>query len=282
MKNRLLSVSLLAALLFTGCSKDDDDTTTTPTNTTKTYKLGTFYQLSSDDMVIQINGTDAYVTYLASDNPYATNSSVFKVGDPYIKNFRLVSGKDWTGDVAVGKFTTTSGSYKKTLSSVEYQTRKIYHITDDAESLFIDGGLDYDLGGYMEKVDGPQGTHGSGGGGNNGGGSGGSCIEGTWYSPACGDAHGVVWIFNADGSGSFSNKDCNGICTPFKLKFTYEITGNSCQVIYLPKEQQEEISCTGYAPKRPDVPVKTEPFTFSCTGSELTVTSGNGTNTFTR
>lgn len=114
---------------------------------------------------------------------------------------------------------------------------------------------------------------------NKGGGSGSSCIEGTWYSDACGDPQGVVWKFNNAGTGSFSNKDCNGICNPIVFNFSYSVSGSTCSISY--DAQQPLVYCTGFEPLAPPSPGD-ESFTFECTGSTLTVNSGNGTAIFNK
>lgn len=113
---------------------------------------------------------------------------------------------------------------------------------------------------------------------NTSGGSGG-CPEGTWYSPACGDPHGVIWKFGSDKKGSFSNKDCQGICTPMVFTFTYSMSGTACSITY--DAVQPYVKCTGYPDTKPPKPTDAD-ITLSCSGSGLTVTSGNGTTTFTK
>ncbi|MDO9153856.1 MAG: hypothetical protein Q7U47_09160, partial [Paludibacter sp.] len=110
-------------------------------------------------------------------------------------------------------------------------------------------------------------------------GTSGDCPVGTWYSSACGDSKGVTWIFGSDKRGSFSNKDCNGICTPMVFTFTYTISGNTCNFIY--DTVQPFVTCYGYPDTRPAKPANGS-ITFSCNGNQLTVTSGNGTNVFTK
>ncbi len=112
-----------------------------------------------------------------------------------------------------------------------------------------------------------------------GGGTSGACPEGTWYSPACGDPHGVIWKFNSDRTGSFSNMDCNGICTPMVFTFSYVMSGTTCNITY--DALQPIVQCTGYADSRPNSPGPAS-ITLSCSGTGLTVTSGNGTITFTK
>lgn len=114
---------------------------------------------------------------------------------------------------------------------------------------------------------------------NGGGGSGNSCLEGTWFSDACGDPQGVVWKFNSGGTGSFSNPDCNGICNPIVFNFSYSVSGSTCSISY--DAQQPVVLCTGFDPLSPPSP-SDESFEFECSGSTLTVNSSNGTAVFTK
>jgi hypothetical protein len=104
----------------------------------------------------------------------------------------------------------------------------------------------------------------------------GHCIEGTWYNSACGDSKGVIWKFDGK-NGSSSNKDCNGICSAIIYTFSYTISGNNCKITY--DDLQPIVSCTGYVDSRPPKP-NDDNFTFTCSGSSLTVTSSIGTTTF--
>lgn len=107
----------------------------------------------------------------------------------------------------------------------------------------------------------------------------GQCPEGTWYSPACGDPKGVIWKFGSDNKGSFSNKDCNGICSPMVFTFSYKMSGTTCSITY--DALQPIVTCTGYQDSRPPTP-KPASITLSCSNDKLTVTSGNGTQVFTK
>jgi hypothetical protein len=97
---------------------------------------------------------------------------------------------------------------------------------------------------------------------------GGGCFSGSWYSDACGDPRGVIWNFNADGTGSSSNPDCNGICGPLVFTFTYNVSGSTCYLDF--DAQQPVVYCTGYDPLAPNSPPNSS-FTFECDGSSLTV-----------
>lgn len=107
----------------------------------------------------------------------------------------------------------------------------------------------------------------------------GSCPVGVWYSPACGDPKGVIWTFASNKKGSFSNKDCNGICGPMVFKFTYSMSGKSCSITY--DAVQDYVYCTGYSPARPPKPSNAT-ITLECVSGGLKVTSGNGTIVFTK
>ncbi|MDQ3190172.1 MAG: hypothetical protein M3Q58_01110 [Bacteroidota bacterium] len=111
------------------------------------------------------------------------------------------------------------------------------------------------------------------------GGTGSTCPQGTWYSSACGDSKGVIWKFGSDKKGSFSNKDCNGICSPMVFTFSYEMSGTTCSISY--DAVQPIVTCDGYQDSRPPTPNSTS-ITLSCSNDELTVTSGNGTQVFTK
>lgn len=122
-------------------------------------------------------------------------------------------------------------------------------------------------------------TKAAGGSGSGSGSGSGACPQGTWYSPACGDPHGVVWKFGADKKGSFSNKDCNGICGPMIFAFSYTMSGTTCSITY--DALQPYVKCTGYPDTRPPKPSDAS-ITLSCSSAGLTVTSGSGTITFTK
>ena len=107
----------------------------------------------------------------------------------------------------------------------------------------------------------------------------GSCPVGVWYSPACGNPKGVIWTFASNKKGSFSNKDCNGICTPMVFKFTYSMSGNTCSLTY--DAVQDFVYCDGYPATRPPTP-KNASITLECVSGGLKVTSGNGTIVFTK
>ena len=281
MKKCILLLALGSIVLFAGCNKDDDSAkTTTPTPTpNKTVELAKYYKSQDGDMVIEIKGTDAVITSMPSTSDYATNSALVKVGDVFFRNITRKEDKKWTTERVKGTFELVNG--KKTLTEVKWQTWELSFISDNNKSMWWSGPeSDYTLGFTWDKVDNPDGTNnGSGTGG--GGSTSGNGIEGDWYLDACGDPKGVRWHFDGK-NGYFSNKDCNSICTPFKLKFTYTISGDKCTVTYLPQAQQDYISCTGYDDKRPAPTTTTESFTFTIDGSTMKVTSGNGPATFKR
>ena len=266
MLKKYLSFLLLATLTTSiGCSPDETETVVP--ETPKTYTLSGYYESQLGEMVIKFDGDQAKVITLDADNDYATNPSVFKVGDAYIKNIVNLGNKKWDCEIVRGEFEYLNS--QKTLTGINYEKTTLSQIDEDGETIFVDGPMDYSAGGYFKKTEEPTG----------GGGGGTECIHGVWYSPACGDPQGVKWTFNSNGKGSFSNKDCNGICGPMVFKFSYTISGNTCNIHY--DAQQPVVSCTGYPDTAPNSP-NDEPFTFTCSGTTLTVTSGNGTNTFTK
>jgi hypothetical protein len=101
-----------------------------------------------------------------------------------------------------------------------------------------------------------------------GSGSNGPGVIGTWYSPACGDSKGVIWKFDTDGRGSFSNKDCNGICSPRVFTFKYTLSGTSMAITY--DALQPYIKCSGYSDSRPPAPKNTT-ISVVVSGNKLTV-----------
>ncbi len=171
----------------------------------------------------------------------------------------------------------------KSAKDLGYTKSKNYHYLENLDFTFYsDEGSAYPgpKGYWKDQVNfpGPF-PSGTGNGAADNSGSGSSCINGTWYSPACGDSRGVVWKFNSNGTGSFSNKDCNGICNPIVFTFSYSISGGTCNVTY--DAVQPYVTCTGYPDTRPQKP-NDESFTFSCSSTQLTVNSGNGSNVFTK
>ena len=112
------------------------------------------------------------------------------------------------------------------------------------------------------------------------GGDNGACPVGTWYGTACGDKKGVVWTFNSNGRGSISNKDCSGICNPIVYTFSYKMSGTTCNLTY--DKTQAIVKCDGFEDSRPPAP-KDASITITCNGgSSITVSSANGSTTFTK
>jgi hypothetical protein len=289
----------IATLGFYGCSKDDK----TENNGLEPYPttMSGYYESSGghwggDTVVVEFTGDKGVVTYMDDNNVLATNPAIFKVGDPLFKNIVKTGDNQWDAEVLEAEYPASVTD--KRLVGVKYAKTVLSYTNRDNSRIRSSNSPD-NFGAFDKKDNsngskgGGTGSGGSGGGGNGGGGNGGGgnggggngggdCLKGTWYNTACGDTKGVVWYFDSPNSGQsyFSNKDCNGICTPFKLKFNYVITGNSCKVTYLDQSKQDVIKCDGYADKQPTIPTKTEPFTFSCNGDKLEVTSATGTTTF--
>lgn len=268
MKKTLLYLSMAVTLFTASCSKEDgvDEPTRYPLE-------GRF---NSDDLVINFTGDEAVIEQFG-DHRLGTNPSLIKVGDPYIRNIEETEVNKWSAELVQSEYKYDYDARKDILESVGFIPVTITRYDDKSFSMTEYDGWDI----IWKKYTGTINSGGNGGGGNGGGGNGGGsghCIESTWYSAACGDPKGVVWKFNG-GRGSFANKDCNGICTPMTFKFSYTITGNTCNLTY--DAVQDYVQCTGYPDTRPPKP-KDGSFTFTCSGDKLTVTSGNGTNVFTK
>lgn len=246
-----LSVSLLCMLAVNSCEKIDS----TVDDVVDSY-LAELYS-SSSGLTIKIDGDEATITDFGTSY-LGNNKSVIDIGDVYIRNIKRTGPAKWSAEIIEGDY------YLSQLNSVSYVSTDL---TVDGKSLSISNPDKWDI--MWSETTNP----GGGGGGN-------KCYEGTWYSNACGDSKGVIWTFNSDMTGSFSNKDCNGICTPMVFTFTYEVSGSTITTIY--DDIQPIVKCTGYNDSRPPKPKNNGVFTFECNGSELTVNSGNGPNTFTR
>ncbi len=261
-------VPVVAGLLtVNGCNKVDE----AAEEAFKEYVFDGEYFHSG--VVFDVDGNEATITSFG-DNKIGTNSSVLKVGDPYLKNIEKVGPNKYEADVVHTDVGFKAGTADWELKSITYEHTNI----DVKENgIFMDNGDGLMLS--WTKSTGGSGGGGNGGGGNGGGGTGGECYQGTWYSNACGDPKGVIWTLNKDMTGSFSNKDCNGICTPIVFTFKYTVSGNTINVSY--DATQPIVKCDGYEDSRPPKP-KDGSFTFTCSGDKLTVNSGNGPNTFTR
>lgn len=263
MKKGILYMTLGVLFLAAGCSKEDEP------EAEPEYKLeGKYY--NGSDIILEFIGNQAVVLEM-SENKLGTNPAVFSVGQPYIKDIASIGFNKWSGNLIKSTYRFDMTIYDNVLDSISYRP---VEITKNSSMNFTMS--EYDGMEVIWNVYDGSGN-GNGGGGNSGGG--GACIEGTWYSSACGDSKGVVWKFGSNGKGSFSNKDCNGICNPIVFSFSYSISGKTCSIKYDAK--QAVVKCTGYPDTAPPKP-KDESFTFTCDANKLTVTSGNGTNTFTK
>lgn len=265
--NKIKSVTVLSLITMVilvlsgcdGCKKDADDIIDVAVDE---YLFGGFYK-SGLGPTIEVDGDEAVIVDFGYSD-LGDNPAVINTGAPYIKNIEKVGVNKYEGDI-VQRVNDNTGKLK----SVSYAHTEI-SVSDGAFNLSV-----YDSP-YSSFVETKDPGAGSGGGGNNGG----NCYEGTWYSTACGDSKGVIWKFNSDKTGSFSNKDCNGICTPMVFTFTYSVSGNTITCKY--DDIQPIVKCTGYQDSRPPKPSKDGVFTFECQGNKLLVNSGNGPNTFTR
>lgn len=254
---RIVTAVSLSALLFAavagiyGCKKTDD----TIDKVVDSY-LKEFYSSGAEGLTIEFIGDEAVIADFG--NSYlGSNNSVINVGDIYIKNITRKGPNKWSADIIQGDYTL------RYLNSVAFESTDL---TLDGDNLTISNPDKWDI--MWKKASKPT-----------GGGSGDKCYEGTWYSPACGDSKGVIWTLKSDKTGSFSNKDCNGICTPMVFSFTYTVSGNTISVVY--DALQPIVKCTGYADSRPPTP-KPGSFTYTCDGDKLIVNSGNGPNTFNK
>lgn len=108
-----------------------------------------------------------------------------------------------------------------------------------------------------------------------GGGSNGNCTEclvGDWKQPTqCGLIQ--HWIFNCidqstgQGTGSFSNPDCNGVCDPMIFNFHYTTDGSNITLLY--DNPQPMVNCSGTMVQTGDGTNTT--FGYECSGNTLTV-----------
>jgi len=104
-------------------------------------------------------------------------------------------------------------------------------------------------------------------------------IIGTWITPSCGFSDAATWYFGSDGRGSLTTKDCNGICNPTVLNFSYTVSGNTLNSVY--DATQPIVHCEGYDDSRPGSPGTTSQ-SFDLSGNTLTVSAGGTTSIFTR
>jgi hypothetical protein len=105
-----------------------------------------------------------------------------------------------------------------------------------------------------------------------------SCLTGIWETSVCKGAQHQTLSFDNDGKGSFTNPDCNNICSDLIFPYTYSVTGSSVTLNYT---QPEPVSCSGYSTQTPPKP-KDDVFEFICSGNQLTTTTSLGTVIHTR
>lgn len=80
-------------------------------------------------------------------------------------------------------------------------------------------------------------------------------LTGVWYAPGCGNSKATVLTLTGSatsGTGSLSSMDCQGICDPIILTFSYKISGSTMAWSY--DATQAPVRCTGYASQSPKVP----------------------------
>lgn len=111
---------------------------------------------------------------------------------------------------------------------------------------------------------------------NIGGGS--SCLVGTWKTPTCGGTKQQTLLFNSNGSGAFTNPDCNDICNPLVFNFNYSVNGSSVTLHY---GVPAPVECTGYGSQQPPKP-NDDTFTYTCAANQLTTTTALGTTVYTK
>ncbi|MBC7411172.1 MAG: hypothetical protein H7331_01795 [Bacteroidia bacterium] len=108
----------------------------------------------------------------------------------------------------------------------------------------------------------------------------GACPEGTWKGTSCPNVPGsAILTLSSNKRGSFSNKDCKGICDPMVFTFNYSVSGSTIKFMY--DAQQPIVKCTGYADSRPPKPADGSA-TFTCSGSSLTIKFGSTSNVYTK
>lgn len=241
------------------------------------YADGIYGSTSNDNMEIEIIGNTGYIKQFGSFNFFnnsnyptlgITPENIVNVGDIYLKNITKTDLNTYSVEVLVGQPYSETVSVYSQVSFIQTEMKIKKNEFSGKLNLYFSNTSIYPNSIWESTAN------------NGGGGTGGSdCIVGVWYSEACGNPNGVVWTFNSNGTGSFSNPDCNGICTNIVFNFSYTISGSTCTVDY--DAQQPLVYCDGYDPASPQSP-NTESFSFECSGNTLTVTSGTGTNVFTK
>jgi hypothetical protein len=83
---------------------------------------------------------------------------------------------------------------------------------------------------------------------------------------------------DANGSGAFTNPDCNDICNPLVFNFNYTVNGSSVTLNY---GVPAPVECSGYGTQQPPQP-NNDSFTYTCTATQLTTTTSSGTVSYTR
>lgn len=178
-----------------------------------------------------------------------TNCKKTKKGVIEIKHTTTISSESSTFRVILaddGLYEPNQEFVYKT-SPLNYETYTGYYWPDEtAKSLgynFKNKGEDGDVYFTTEKSS-DYGGPGENGHWKNYNSSGGSnqCIVGTWVQyTQCGLPQ--RWYFYANGSGSFSNPDCNGVCEPMVFNFHYTANGSTCDLMY--DNPQPMVNCSG-------------------------------------
>jgi hypothetical protein len=269
-------IGIIPCIYLQSCKKSSDEITK---ELIEEYILDGYYKapVFTSDMVIEINGTNAYISEFGSYNNFnnTTNASVLgitpenqvTVGYLFLKNIQKTGLNTYSAEVLRGLSYSENVS---TYNQIFYENTEILLKKNEYSNELE---LDFSNSSVYPSSNWKATTLGGGGG------SGVDCIVGTWYDDACGNPTGNVWTFNSNGSGSFSQPDCNGICSNLIFNFTYTISGSTCSINYA--AQQPLVYCDGFEPSSPPSP-NNESFTFECNETSLTVTSGTGTNVFTR
>ncbi len=250
---------LAAVLLTAGCSGGGDEDIEEFIDDTLFRGM---YQ-ASDGMVIELNGVnaaDATVLALGSST-YGDFGMV--VGDRYFLGMIENGPGLYRGYLPKPTYVTSNG--QRTMSGYLYETGPIT-VTDS--NLYIENTLAAHQAWartYTRPV--VRNPNPSG-----------SCPIGNWKTPSCGGAKQQQLLLNSDGSGSFTNPDCNNICDPLKFPFNYTVSGSSVTLRYT---TPPSVACEGYGQQQPPRP-KDDTFQFSCSGNQMTTTTSLGTIIYTK
>lgn len=161
MKKMLLSL-LAIILLLSGCKKSIDEQID---EAIAEFVLDGFYQ-SSYDLQIEIkDGTATVIGFVDPTHELNRNPSLFKIGDPYIKNIRQTGEDEWEGEVVKSNYDIVNDVF--TIKG--YEKTKI--TPSGKDGLYISNPNRYERS--FKKISKPAGN-GNGNGNGNGGNSGGT------------------------------------------------------------------------------------------------------------